>query len=482
LRPREEEMAKSRELINGVDGSTGEYLGASPSAQVKPALTPRELRQYRWWIERHGIDDPNRAPVRDVDPLKISSAGWGVIWGPDVTAEMRDALQPLILHRKNEAGNLFFSHEFGPDPAKTKQDFLALHGAGPGPADPKKIPYYLLIVGDPRNIPFSFQYELDVQYAVGRLHFETGQEYENYAKGVIDVEARKKEVPLPPKLAAFFGVRNRNDPGTERTALDLVAPLVRSLRARPHPVNAQESSWSLVEIIGEPATKGCLERYLGGPYKPSFLFTACHGVAFSRDPEKRVKNQGALLCQDWPGPKWTQPLLPEHYFSADDISADADLRGLIAFHFACYSAGTPDLSSFDRDPMGTARTITPHPFLSRLAKRLLGHPKGGALAVVGHVDRAWTTSFSYTEDSQIEVFDSTIKCLLDGHPVGSAMEYVNQRHAELSVDLSTIFMAHRDTRNQDQNQRQLQLVWKANNDARNFVVLGDPAVRLTWAE
>lgn len=132
--------------------------------------------------------------------------------------------------------------------------------------------------------------------------------------------------------------------------------------------------------------------------------------------------------------------------------------------------------------MGGSRSIAPFPFLSRLAKRLLGHPKGGALAVIGHVDRAWTLSFSVSEDSQIEVFDSTVKRLLDGHPVGSAMEFVNQRHAELSVDLSTLFMTRENPLAPSQSRSQFERVWKANNDARNFVVLGDPAVRLTWVE
>ena len=470
--------------FNGINGDTGEYDldPMSPDRLfdvLRGVAEPENVRelQFRvqWETEEHlGV-------VEGVDPTKIEESGWGVIFPADrdgvFVPGVKDALKPLLDLRKEQAGDFFRIYE-GVEalrPGESKMDFLVRHGVPPAdPANPEKMPYYLLLVGDPEQISYRFQSQLDVQYAVGRIHFETLQEYANYAASVVAAETGKVTLP---KKASFFSVMNADDRATTLSNDMLMQPLLTQMQP-------ELQDWSISGHMKEAATKAQLTQLLGGDETPALLFTASHGVPFQVGSARQIPHQGALLCQDWPGPQaWRgRGAIPQdHYFAGDDISSDANLLGMMAFFFACYGGGTPQHDDFPKPGTSTLNQIAAKPFISRLPMQMLSQEKGGALAVIGHVERAWGASFTWGRNiEQTDVFRSTLTHLMEGKPVGSALEYFNSRYATWATELSTTL---RDVDFGLQVEPvNISSMWTAHNDARGYAIIGDPAVRLPLAQ
>ncbi len=459
--------------FNGVDGASGDYL--------LPAMTPRQLTEtlagrdvlaeVKKWLQRFATGSLRilrrgglfMAADEAIDHSNPRAAGWGVVFAADTDPAVREALSGLLSHRRQQIGPRY--KEFTCKSGERHRDFLRRHGVG-YQVDVDRVPYYLLLIGDPEAISYRFQQQLDIQYAVGRLSLDGPEDYAAYARTVVESETGPSRPMEEAPQACFFAVNH--DKATDLSARHLVQPLAKTA--------AGNSTWQVKLVTEQDATKSTLADYLGGAETPQLLFSASHGVGFPNGDSRQLPHQGAVLCQDWPGPGSSPGGISEnHYCAGDDIATDASLGGLVHFHFGCYGAGTPQLDTFGR---GTSRELAPYSFDARLPRRLLGHPRSGALAVLAHVDRSW--GFSYLcrgVGRQLETFESCLRQLMSGAPVGFAMESFDRRYADFSAELSRELedvIAGRKTLDDED----LVDLWIATNDARSYAVLGDPAVRL----
>jgi len=462
--------------FNGIDITSGEYLQPPISAADVCRMAQEEKFDSRHLNELEAkarSTEPHLGVEYGVDPTKLEEAGWGIIFPNNADPAVSEALKSLLSHRQAQAAKIkpsrykVYFGDAGYQPGESAEKFLVRGGAAPGPVDPDKIPYYLLIAGDPETIPFSFQHDLDVWYGVGRIHFDSIDEYARYAERVVAAETGAASLP---RRAVFFATSD--DPTTALSCRDLVTPLAGMMRDdRPN--------WSIDAVLGDDAQKGRLRKLLGGDDSPALLFTGTHGGYLSADDPRQSQLQGGLVCQKRPHPsQWSESALGDFYCFAEDISDNALIPPMITFHFACFGAGTPRNNEFFDSPKNyLPANLATRAFVAQLPKRLLGHPRGGALAVIGHVERAWSCSFRWPgAGSQLGAFKSALRVLMDGHPVGWATEFLNQHYAGLSVILKNQLDDMRFGKLPDQ--KRLPFLWTANHDARNYAIVGDPAVRL----
>lgn len=468
--------------LNGIDGVTGNYLIPPMTAAEAVALArgkPPES-ENRGWLRQiwDAMQRPFLSLPMDVDPTDVGRAGWAVVFAEDCPAEVRDALQPLINHRRSHVP---------PDRLKQLEyksgegmkDWLKRHGVYPGSVAPTKVPYYVLLVGSPTSIPFQFQYLLDIEYAVGRLSFDHPDQYRQYAESIVDYETAG-EIASSRELV-FWGTRHAADRATQMSADHLITPLFQGIPAagselEEKPIAATLGFQSRC-FKAKEATKASLLEVLHAPgdaTRPAMLLTASHGMGWPKGHEQQRAAQGALLCQDWSGFGAVQP---NHFLTAADIADDARLHGLVAFLFACYGAGTPGYDNFLTERNKGPMAIAEQPFVAALPQRLLSHPQGGALAVLGHIERAWGYSIVPPGvGSQLRKYRELIHRILIGEPVGHATKDFSEKYALLSTEL--LSKLDETQPGAKPSESELAWTWIERNDAQNYVMLGDPAARV----
>jgi hypothetical protein len=384
-----------------------------------------------------------------------------------------EALLPLLDLRKQQVNKTegapfkIFEGTCGYRRGMTARDWLSANRVSLNVVDPALgVPFYLTLVGSPEQIPFEFQYELDIYWGVGRIHFRTADEFANYAKSVVDYETIAT-VPTSRRIAVF-APQHDFARATQMFVRMVANPL--SSGVAPWGRIGERQKFNVTSCLAEEATKVRLADLLRSG--SAVLFSGSHGMSFRTDDNRQPDMQGAIVCQDWAG---LGAITDADWFAASDVPADANIHGFIHFFFACFGGGYPQFDTFDR-LNDQPRQIAAKPMLSRLPQALLAHPRGGALATLAHVDRAWAYSFiSDRGGAQLQGFRDVLGRILRGERIGLATDQFNVRWAVLSTELSEVVQEKQNGKvisNAEISSR-----WVARDDARNYVIFGDPAVR-----
>lgn len=436
--------------FNGVNGDTGTHW-----------LPPCDLESLREHAAFFRADPGTRRLSWDHDPRDLSQVHWGILWPADVDTDRRDALQPLIDRRTRQVGQAVAQFEI--HPGQTYHQFRQLHGMAFQAPEFHLVPYHLLIVASPEEIPFEFQSALGVAHSVGRLHFDELDDLHSYVAALCDYEATAS----PPECTATLaGISHPGDRLTQSSVEYFVKDLDYALPRR-------FPEWRLQTLLRQAPTKECLLRLL--QERPSLFVSVSHGIGFSPDSERHHSHQGALLTGEFPGmAAWGgRPLPNDMLLSATDIDPNTNLSGMVSFQFACYSAGTDHHELYAwADPKIKAHAS----FVSGLPQKLLAR---GALGVIGHV--GVTLEMSYLEHASVgpqsSTFRETLSEIMSGLPVGHALDHMQSRQRELASELA--LQATRAMQRDDPAAVLGRLgAWFAFQDARHFVLLGDPAARL----
>ena len=349
----------------------------------------------RAWGLRKDLERPRKmlAP----DPLDYanwqdSRIGWGIVLRDSENGDGRDkaigaqapepirkllaarAGSPVLYYTGNSDPRLYGRlRRYSPEGTPADLRFSGNRGTGPN-----AIPYYLLIVGSPEQIPWSAQYRMQSDAYVGRLDLDPAG-LERYVDALLsDWSDAKLDTRRPVVWAVDHGPKD-------------ITRLMRKTIAEPLAQRFARDVGLEFDMAGgfhsdAQATHAMLINALE-MRKPAFIATSSHGATFP------LTNPHAM--------RMTLGLPVDNAMTLLDIPALTrawDPYGAIWYSHACCSAGTDQQSVFAglvKDYTTLAETLNAIAKVGAcsapLPRELLGG-KRPARAFVGHVEPTfdWT--------------------------------------------------------------------------------------------
>jgi hypothetical protein len=343
-------------------------------------------------------------------------------------------------------------------------------------------PAYLLFLGDLDHVSIQLQQVMASDTFVGRLAFPKDEGFEAYAAKVLQWERGPAREAVARTL--FYAAQD-GSAATTHGYLRLIKPSVTLCRQSQATGSFPAREIADVAESMDGSIGSLVERAAAA--EGSLLFTLSHGLGPPRAGWASAHEQRLLqgaLCGG-----------PGEQLVAQDVAERSFLPGGMWLYYACFSAGTPSRSAYHHwlyrlkkvgehgDALAPVLAgLSKQPFVAALPQAALANPRG-PLAVIGHIDLAWTSSYQDRDGrSRPSRFTGLLRGLANGCRAGLGLYALTRFAAELDVSLAHLLDLEEEARVARQvgplDPMEQAHLWMVRQDLSGFVLLGDPAVRL----
>jgi len=428
-----------------------------PYEQEEFHETLQDIRQS--WERLQAPRRPEGLVVRrrDEEWTDLARTGWAVVFPEGVTrrSAVFKAVAPLIKHRRRqirERGSTsclqVFLGRSGYKPGQSVAQFLEAAGVREK-LDPARLGYHVLLVGSPEEIPFDFQMTLDIEYAVGRLWFDDPESIRSYVERLLRFEHERPASPQHIDVACLA------TDGVPARTLDeqLLPALENALRTRL-------PEWRIRRL--GPDAGGSVEetaRAIFGGGQSDLMVAAGQTWLGWEGLKKEEEDQVG----------W--PLIGRERVPMDAVRSGRAPRVVFLYGGATGGIDVRSRYAFMKTP--PPLTYPDRPLISGFARAMLAW-ENGPLALVGKLDVSWLVAPFEGRQSETFALSEALELVASGRTVGASMQsnsdlYHRKKHLANKVDrLGT-----------ELDPRQTEGLRLSIENARCWLLLGDPAVRLT---